>query len=183
MQEKSNEKLTLDSFSYGSIHVIGKGSKVSVGKFTSIASGVIVLSVGHNPSNVSTFPFNHKLFNSNFPRAINSKFHPVSYGNVTIGNDVWIGHEVLIMGGVNISDGSIIAARSIVTKDTEPYSINAGIPASTTRYRFSAEIIQRLLIIKWWEWPIEEIRLAANLLCSPNIEGFINYCRKEGKII
>lgn len=67
-------------------------------------------------------------------------------GNIVIGNDVWIGYEAVIMAGVHIGDGAIIAARAVVTKDVPPYTIVGGTPAKEIRKRFDAEVIEQLLI-------------------------------------
>ena len=91
---------------------------------------------------------------------------------VIIGNDVWIGNNVIIMDGVKISDGAIIAAGSIVTKNIEPYTIVAGIPAKPIRRRFKDEQIQKLMEIKWWDWPLEEIK--KNYSMFSNINKFMN---------
>lgn len=77
-------------------------------------------------------------------------------GDIIIGNDVWIGYEAIIMAGVHIGDGAIIATRAVVTKDIPPYTIVGGIPANPIRKRFSDDIIQKLEILKWWDWPIEK---------------------------
>ena len=88
-----------------------------------------------------------------------------------IGNDVWVGMNVIIMRGVTIGDGAVIAAGSVVTADVEPYSIAGGIPAKHIRYRFSKEIIESLLEIRWWDWPEEKIRKNVHLFYD--IENFI----------
>lgn len=79
-------------------------------------------------------------------------------GDIVIGNDVWIGYEAVIMAGVHIGDGAIIAARAVVTKDVPPYTIVGGTPAKEIRKRFDAEVIQQLLILKWWNWSTDKIR-------------------------
>ncbi|MCR4907844.1 MAG: CatB-related O-acetyltransferase [Lachnospiraceae bacterium] len=72
-------------------------------------------------------------------------------GHIEIGSDVWIGNNVLIMDGVKIGDGAVVGAGALVTKDIEPYSINAGIPARKIRYRFDGETIKELLRLRWWD--------------------------------
>jgi tetrahydrodipicolinate N-succinyltransferase len=76
---------------------------------------------------------------------------------VTIGNDVWTGHNVNILSGINVGDGAVIAAGSVVTKDVPPYAIVAGVPATIKRYRFSEKIIERLLSNKWWELELSDL--------------------------
>ena len=75
-----------------------------------------------------------------------------------IGNDVWIGSNVIIPGGIQIGTGAIVATGSVVVKDVPPYAIVGGNPAKIIRYRFSKEQIDVLLGSEWWNWPIEKIR-------------------------
>ena len=77
-------------------------------------------------------------------------------GDIVIGNDVWIGYEAIIMAGGHIGDGAIIATRTVFTKDIPPYTIVGGIPAKPIRKRFNDDTIQKLEILKWWDWPIEK---------------------------
>ncbi len=74
-----------------------------------------------------------------------------------VGNDVWIGMDACIMPGVKIGDGAIIAAKSVVTKDVQPYTIVGGIPSKGLKKRFSDDIIAALLDVAWWKWDIEKI--------------------------
>lgn len=90
---------------------------------------------------------------------------------IVIGNDVWIGANAVILPGVNIGDGAVIAAGAVVTKDVEPYAIVGGVPAKLIRYRFSNDIIKKLLQIKWWNWTEEEIDNNIELFYQP--EEFI----------
>jgi tetrahydrodipicolinate N-succinyltransferase len=77
------------------------------------------------------------------------------FQRVTIGNDVWMGHNVNVLGGVTVGDGAIIAAGSIVTKDVPPYGIVAGVPATLKRLRFPEKTVERLLRVKWWDLELE----------------------------
>ena len=76
---------------------------------------------------------------------------------VTFGNDIWIGNNATVLGGVSIGDGAVIAAGSVVTKDVPPYSIVAGVPATIKRRRFNDKIIERLLAAKWWELELSDL--------------------------
>jgi acetyltransferase-like isoleucine patch superfamily enzyme len=76
---------------------------------------------------------------------------PDMFQHVTIGSDVWTGHNVNILPGVNVGDGAVIGAGSVVTKDVPPFAIVAGVPAKVVRLRFSEPTIERLLRLKWWE--------------------------------
>src|SRR5690606_29947135 len=92
--------------------------------------------------------------------------------SVKIGNDVWIGEDAIIMGGVKIGDGAIIAARAVVTKDVPPYSIYGGVPAKLIKYRFDNYIIKKLLAIKWWD--LEESWIRENYYLFHDAEKFIS---------
>lgn len=117
------------------------------GKYCSIASGcTFFLGGNHVYERTSTW-----LHDEIKEKGITSN------GNITIGNDVWIGYGSTIMSGVTIGDGAVIAANSNVVKDVEPYSIVGGNPAKLIKKRFSSEDIEFLLKLKWWNWPEEKI--------------------------
>lgn len=145
--------------------------KLIIGKFCSIACGTKFLfnCANHSLKSLSTYTFplfyeEWELEKSNITTAWDNK------GDIVIGNDVWIGYEAVIMAGVHIGDGAIIAARAVVTKDVPPYTIVGGTPAKEIRKRFDAEVIQQLLLLKWWNWSTDKIRQ-----CLPSImEGKIN---------
>lgn len=77
---------------------------------------------------------------------------------VIIGNDVWIGAGVFIKGGIKIGDGAVIAAHAVVTKDVPPYAIVGGVPAKILKYRFTDDVIRKLLDLKWWDYDIAAIQ-------------------------
>lgn len=132
--------------------------KLIIGKFCSIACGTKFLfnCANHTLESLSTYTFplfyeEWELEKSNITTAWDNK------GDIVIGNDVWIGYEAVIMAGVHIGDGAIIAARAVVTKDVPPYTIVGGTPAQEIRKRFDAEVIEQLLILKWWDWSTDKI--------------------------
>lgn len=88
---------------------------------------------------------------------------------VEIGNDVWIGANVVIMPGIKIGDGAVLGAGAVVTKDVEPYAIVGGVPAKVIKYRYSREMIDALLRIEWWNWPVEKLEENLELLYSPEL--------------
>jgi len=151
-----------------------EGATLKVGSWSSIASGVkIFLGGEHRTDWVTTFPFN-------FKRASGKGIlgHPKTKGDVIIGSDVWIGHEALIVSGVTIGNGSVVGARSVVSKDVPSYAIVAGNPARIVKYRFSPEIIEKLLDIRWWDWEETTIDLAMKHLLHTDIESFIDWAEK-----
>ncbi len=151
------------------------GTRLSIGRFCSIAYNVTILLGGeHRMDWVTTYPFSEF-----FPKARRFSEHQPSKGNVVIGNDVWIGMGALILSGVEIGNGAVVAAHSVVTKNVEPYSIVGGNPARHIRYRFSDVQIRALEAIAWWEWPLDEIEKAWPLLLSNNIDAFISMYREH----
>lgn len=127
-------------------HVI-PGTKI--GKYCSIALGVVIHPAEHDVYSVSTSP--------NVPGHIYSEGHGQSNGAI-IGNDVWIGRNAIILNSCkNIGDGAIVAAGAVVTKDIPPYAIVGGVPARVIKYRFSPAIIKKLLKIQWWNLPDSEL--------------------------
>jgi chloramphenicol O-acetyltransferase type B len=156
--------------SYGGLRVFDwkDGTKIEVGAYCSFSFGVDVLLGGeHRMDWVTTFPF-MELF------GLEVEGHPKSKGDVWIGSDVWVGSQAMILAGVKIGHGACIGARSVVTKDVEPYSVVVGHPAKHVRWRFEAAAIGKLLAIRWWEWPTDRIERAAKRLLQPDVWDFIN---------
>ena len=121
----------------------------NIGKFCSIASNVKIVLGSHPMNLISTHPAfysNNKGFITFADKTMFKEYFPVE-----IGNDVWIGEEVMIPGGVRIGDGAVVAARSVVTKDVAPYSVVGGVPAKQIKYRFNEKEIELLLKLRWWE--------------------------------
>lgn len=132
--------------------------KLVIGKFCSVACGAkfIFNSANHSLTSLSTYPFpiffeEWGLDVADITSAWDNK------GDIVIGNDVWIGYEAVILAGVTVGDGAVIGARAVVTKDVEPYTIVGGVPAKPIRKRFSDETVARLLELKWWNRPQEQI--------------------------
>lgn len=123
---------------------------------------------GHRTEWVTTYPFN-----ALYRRFHDIEGHPVSRGDITVGNDVWTGFESLIMSGVTIGDGAVIGARSVVTRDVPAYTIVGGVPAKVIRPRFDDATIARLQEIAWWEWDEESVMAAVPLLQNDDIAAFI----------
>ncbi|WP_414530443.1 CatB-related O-acetyltransferase [Nodularia chucula] len=147
----------------------GENSTLKIGNFCSIGGGTQVFLGGeHRIDWVTTYPFSVQ-----WKAGKNIKGHPYSKGDVEIGNDVWIGNDVVILSGVTIGDGAVIGARSVVAKSIPPYAIAVGNPAKVIRFRFSQEVIDRLLMISWWDWDEKRIENAVPLLCNTNIETFL----------
>ena len=125
---------------------------ITVGNFCSIARGTAVQEHNHDAECITTYFIKFRIFEEKYG------IDAISKGSVTIGNDIWIGTQSTILTGVTIGDGAIIAANSVVTSDVPPYAIVGGTPAKVLKYRFSDEIIAKLLELKWWNWDIEKIK-------------------------
>lgn len=149
--------------------------KLIIGKYCSIACGTKFLfnCANHTLKSLSTYTFplfyeEWGLEKSDVAAAWDNK------GDILIGNDVWIGYEAVIMAGVHIGDGAIIAARAVVTKDVPPYTIVGGTPAKEIRKRFDAATIQRFLTLKWWDWPVDKIRQCLPYIAEGNLNELID---------
>ena len=143
--------------------------KLSIGKFCQIAMGVefIMNDANHQMSAVSTFPF-YTLDGWDM-EAPSASDMPLK-GNTVIGNDVWIGQNAVILPGVNIGDGAIIGANSVVGSNIAPYTIVAGNPAKVIRKRFDEELIDLMLHFKWWDKSITEINELIPILTCSDLE-------------
>ena len=160
------------TYGYDRISVgYANSSRLKIGSFCSIDEHITVYLGGkHNSSWGTTFPFGH-IHQSIFP--YHGEGHPTTNGDVVIGNDVWISNNVVIMSGVTIGDGAIITNNSCVVRDVSPYEIVGGNPAEHISYRFSHDIIKRMLKLKWWDWSDDKILSNLPLLCNPDVTKFL----------
>lgn len=171
--KSENPQVVVGRFTYGNPSIVTwtENERVTIGSFCSIAEDVVMLAGGEHLTNwVSTFPFRIAF---NLPEAHQDGI-PASKGEIRIGNDVWIGCRAMILSGVSIGDGAVVAAGAVVTKDVMPYEIIGGSPQRHLGFRFEKEIIEQLMKIKWWDWPIEKIHKNAGSLSSNDIKFFIN---------
>ncbi|MEA2860829.1 MAG: hypothetical protein QOC72_2868 [Methylobacteriaceae bacterium] len=145
-----------------------ESERVVIGRYCSIADNVTIASGGeHWTSTVSTWPFDN--FITGLPNPTRT-YRPIP--DTVIGSDVWIGFGAHIVGGSRVGHGAVIGARAVVMGDVPPYAIVAGNRAEVIRHRFSADIIEALLAIAWWEWP--PARIAENLdMFYGDIDSFI----------
>lgn len=147
------------------------GDKLIIGKFCQIASGTqfIMGAANHRLCSATTYPFNvmSEAWAEIAPVHLSQLPHK---GDTVIGNDVWFGRNCVVMPGVKIGDGAIVAAHSVVTKNVEPYSVVGGNPARFIKKRFDDELTELLLRFKWWDLPPDELAEVMPLLCDADLE-------------
>jgi virginiamycin A acetyltransferase len=133
------------------------GDKLIIGKFCALAKGVkfIMNGANHPMSGASTYPF--FIFGNGWERTAPDVDQLPRKGDTIVGNDVWIGYDSLVMPGVVIGDGAIIASRSVVVSDVAPYTIVGGNPAKAIRERFPRAVAEELQRIQWWNWDAAKI--------------------------
>ena len=161
----------------------GEGAKLYIGSFNSIAANVeAYLGGNHRADWITTYPFGH-INTNNFPSELapNMDGHPSTKGDIHIENDVWIGESAVLMSGITIGSGSIIGARSVVTKNVKPYTVIAGNPGREIRERFSHEIITELIQLRWWDLPDESIKLIIPYLQAEPCAKIIRSLRSKFK--
>jgi phosphonate metabolism protein (transferase hexapeptide repeat family) len=154
----------IDSFTY-----IGKNGVVQnaqIGKFCSIANDVCIGPGKHPIDNFSTATIFYRKKNTLNIELIEQDIFFEEYETVTIGHDVWIGTRAIVLDGITVGNGAVIAANSVVTKDVPPYAIVAGVPAKIIKYRFNDDKINKLNDSKWWELDLNEIKQKINNLNS-----------------
>jgi virginiamycin A acetyltransferase len=147
------------------------GDRLVIGKFCALARGVkfIMNGANHKMSGISTYPF--AIFGNGWEK-VRPQLADLPYrGDTIVENDVWIGYDSLIMPGLHIGNGAIIAARSVVVADVPPYTIVGGNPARRIRERFAPEIVAELEAIAWWDWPIEKISQHLAIIVSADIDA------------
>jgi len=140
--------------------IAAKLSPIEIGGFCSIAKDVTIQEYNHDVARISTYYMRSNIFKTD---RIGDH---VSRGGIRIGNDVWIGGKAMILSGVTIGDGAVIAAGAVVTRDVPPYAIVGGTPAKVLKYRFTPDVIEKLLQMKWWNWPVDKIRSNKDLFWS-----------------
>ena len=148
------------------------GDRLIIGKFCSIASGVQFLMgpANHRTSSVTTYPFH--VFGGAWAQRTPPHLDQLPRkGDIVVGNDVWLGRDSLILPGVTIGDGAIVAARSVVSRDVAPYTVVGGNPARFLKQRFDDDLIRILESLRWWDLPQEELAELLPVLCDPDLEA------------
>jgi virginiamycin A acetyltransferase len=146
------------------------GDRLIIGKFCALARGVkfIMNGANHKLDGFSTYPF--QIFGNGWEKVTPQTGELPYKGDTVIGNDVWIGYEAVIMPGVQVGNGAIIAAKSVVVSDVSPYTIVGGNPAKPIRQRFEDDVVQALLEVAWWNWGIEKITRNLEKIVAADID-------------
>lgn len=134
------------------------GDRLIIGRFTALAHDVqfIMNGANHVMGGFTTYPFN--IFGCGWEKDFDPAAYQAAYrGDTVVGNDVWIGMAAMVMPGVTIGDGAIVASRSVVVSDVPPYAVVGGNPAREIRRRFDEATIATLCEIAWWDWPADKI--------------------------
>jgi len=131
--------------------------RLIIGRFCAIASRVRFLMPGANHADrgPSTYPFG--VFGAGWAATMDVVMSAPSRGDTVVGHDVWLGYSALVLPGVQIGHGAVVAAASVVAGDVPPYAIVAGNPARVVRTRYSDQDVARLLRAAWWNWPIDVV--------------------------
>lgn len=163
----------------GAFSYLGSRSAITetqIGRYCSIATGVTIGPTDHPTDRFTT----HLIaFGNDGPFKGCESFKRIRLGSpldptmktTQIGNDVWIGANAIILRGVKVGDGAIVAAGSVVTKDVAPYSIVGGVPARLIRYRFDDSTVSRLMMLQWWRYSLAEFLSQRE---HNDIEAFLN---------
>ncbi len=146
------------------------GDRLIIGKFCALAQGVsfIMNGANHPMSGVSSYPF--YIFGHGWESSKPAPEHFPFKGDTRIGHDVWIGRQAVILPGVQVGDGAIIAAHAVVTSDVEPYTVIGGNPAALIKRRVSPTVAAQLQELAWWNWPIETITQHLESITTGNLD-------------
>ncbi|MBR0938752.1 DapH/DapD/GlmU-related protein [Bradyrhizobium jicamae] len=171
LDQSAVEYSELGDFSY-----LGPGCMVAdaqIGKFCAIAAQVRIGAPNHPIDRPSLHRFTYcpEYYSATAERD-RAFFANRRDDRVVIGNDVWIGHAVIVLPGVTVGDGAVLAAGAVVSRDVAPYTVVGGVPARQIRERFSREVAAQLARIAWWDWPFETMMARLPEFQSDDIEAF-----------
>ncbi|ERM03467.1 antibiotic acetyltransferase [Brucella intermedia 229E] len=166
-------EVTVGDFTYFERNGEG-GIYAEIGKFCSIAANVRINALEHPMERLTTHKVSYRPNEYFRYLGVDGEFRARRQAQrVIIGNDVWIGHGAVITPGIQIGHGAVIGANTVVTKDVPPYHVVGGVPAHFIRKRFDNAVIERLLELEWWNWPVEKLYEAVPDIQMLEIEAFL----------
>lgn len=154
------------------------GARLDIGKYCAFAHDTtfILSDANHATGGPSTFPF--PVFGGAWAEKMAPRDYPATNkGSTRVGHDVWCGYNCVVMPGVTIGSGAIVAACAVVTRDVPPYAMVAGNPARIVKKRFGPDEIAKLLEIAWWDWPADRVAAAVPLLVAGDVAGLAEFTR------
>ncbi|PWL16989.1 antibiotic acetyltransferase [Falsochrobactrum shanghaiense] len=152
----------------------GEGIYADIGRFCSIAANVRINALEHPMERLTTHKVSYRPNEYFRYLGVDGEFRARRQARkVTIGHDVWIGHGAVITPGITIGHGAVVGASAVVTKDIPPYHVVGGVPARLIRKRFDDAVIERLLRLCWWDWPLEKLYEAVPDIQALEIEAFL----------
>lgn len=175
------ENCSLLESSLGDYSYLSPGCDVAyadIGKFVSVAARVRIGPTNHPMGRASQHHFTYRSERYGFGPDDPEVFEWRRGQRTVIGCDVWLGHAAIVLPGVTVGDGAVVAAGAVVSKDVAPYAVVGGVPAKPIRHRFPAPVRERLLRLAWWDWPHDRLRRALADFRALGVEEFLD--RQEG---
>lgn len=145
----------------------------TVGKYCSISWNVSIGGGDHGKNGLTTLTRERFLFLDDAPadqRKAAADERVAALPTCTMGNDVWVAAGAIINNGVTIGDGAIIGAGAVVNRDVPPYAVVVGVPAKVLKQRFADDVSEALLLLKWWDWPVDLVRANMDLIFSTRMD-------------
>lgn len=158
--------------------------RLVIGRFVQIAHGTrfVTASANHALGGFSTYPFRNFMMTADTGEAeVKAMLRDVgAKGDTVVGNDVWFGMDAMVMPGVSIGDGAIVAARAVVVQNVEPYMVVAGNPARPLKRRFPEPVVRALLELRWWDWPVADIEANLDAVLGHDIDALRRAAEQAG---
>jgi phosphonate metabolism protein (transferase hexapeptide repeat family) len=171
-------EVAVGDFSYFERHA--EAIYTTIGKFCSIAANTRINALEHPIERVTSHKVSYRPNEFFRYLGVDAAFRERRRAKqVSIGNDVWIGHGAVVLPGVSIGNGAVVGANAVVTKDVAPFEIVAGVPAKRLRPRFDDTVCRRIAALAWWDWPLERLVKAIPDMQTLPIEAFL--ARWEGQ--